>query len=104
MDKRRLDVPTKLGNSNILDVNIIECSDGKTGGPHSIFESTHISRIFDSRDVVSGDQFFLKLHEIDPQSGFKRFSFEFVDPEKEKATSRKKPEQVPPPSDDDLPF
>jgi hypothetical protein len=100
---RRRPVTTKLGSGNVLDVDILECSDGKTTGPHSIFESSHVTRIFDSRDVVAGDQFFLKLHEIDPQSGFKRFSFEFVDPEKEKATSRKKPEQAPS-ADDDLPF
>jgi hypothetical protein len=89
---RRRPVKTKMGDGNALDLDIIECSDGETVGPHSTFESGHITRIFDSHNLNPGDRFFLRLHEIDAKNKFKRFAFELIDGGGN------------PPSDDEIPF
>jgi hypothetical protein len=89
----RRQVITKLGDGRVLDVEIVERSDGGTIGQHSIIESTHFTKIFDSKDLKRGDRFYLRLHEIDAMSKFNRFAFELVDGA-----------GANPSADDDIPF
>jgi hypothetical protein len=76
-DRRQIE--TKLGSGKCIDVDIIECSDAETTGPHTIFESKHITQILDSHPLSRGTRFYLRFHEVDPKSQFKRFVFELVD-------------------------
>jgi hypothetical protein len=95
--KRRQGIKTQLGTGKVLDVEILECSDSETVGPHTIFESGHITRIFDAHNLASGTRFYLRLHEIDRKSKFKRFAFELIDDQQASAPSD---EDIP----DDVPF
>jgi hypothetical protein len=53
---KRRQVKTKNGGLRMcVDCDILECSDGVTVGPHTIFESTHLSQIFDSNALNFGD-------------------------------------------------
>ena len=76
---RRVGVPTKMGIGNAIDVDIVENANGEELGPHTFFESGHLTRIFDSKSVKAGDVFVLKFDSIDLKSGFKRFAFEIVE-------------------------
>jgi hypothetical protein len=89
---RRVGIHTKMGVGNAIDVNILENSNGAELGPHSVFESGHITKIFDQHAPKPGDTFILKLDSIDEKSNFKRFAFKLV----ESASSA--------PTDDDIPF
>jgi len=90
--ERRVGIQTKMGAGNAIDVDIIENSNGEDLGPHTVFESGHITKIFDRHALQLGDTFYLKLDSIDEKSGFKRFAFKLV--ENTSKTS----------SDDDIPF
>jgi len=72
---RRAGIKTKLGTETVLDIDIIESSDGSTAGPHSIFESGHLTKIFDTNQLNAGDQFYLRLYEIDRTTKYKRFAY-----------------------------
>ena len=65
---RRQGIKTKMGTGNALDIEIIECSDGSTVGPHTIFESGHLTMIFDANPLKAGEQFYLRLNDIDRKS------------------------------------
>lgn len=68
----RSGINTKLqSNADVVDLNIIECSDGTTIGERTIFLSTHLKKIFTEYQFTRGDRFILKLCEIDEESGFK---------------------------------
>jgi hypothetical protein len=88
----RTGIRTKLdANATVADVDILESSTGATGR-HSIFLSTHLVQLVDEYKLSTGDQFYARLHEINPQSRFKKFAFKII--------SRAKPQ---PPLDDDIP-
>jgi hypothetical protein len=94
--KRRQNIKTQLGTGSVVDVDIIERSDGGALGPHTIFESGHLTRIFDSHDLQAGDRFYLRLHEVDQKSKFKRFAFELVDgPRPPRAADDALPDEIP---------
>jgi hypothetical protein len=78
---RRQGIKTKTGTGNALDLDIIERSDGNNLGPHTIFESTGITGIFDKHNLKPGDLFFLKFYEQVKTTRFKRFSFKPIDAE-----------------------
>jgi len=73
------------GVGKCLDVEIIECSDNETIGPHTIYESTGITNIFDHNGIKAGDWFYLRFHEINRKSGYKRFAFALVDVQEKSA-------------------
>ena len=75
---RRKGIKTKLGTATALEVDIIECSDGSTVGPHSIFESGHLTKIFDTHELSPGDPFYLRLYEIDRTTKYKRYAFKRI--------------------------
>jgi len=71
------------GDASVLDVDIIESvqvddngveSPGPMG-PHSIFESKHITQLLDEANLQPGERFILCFDEIG-KNGFKRFAFE----------------------------
>ena len=90
----RRGVNTKLGNSKALDVKILERSDGGELGEFTIFESSHLTAIFDKYDLKRGDVFYLRLDSIDDKTRFKRYAFKLIS---DGNGNR-------PPGDDDVPF
>src|SRR5262245_2365418 len=91
--RRRDGIHTHIDDdARTIDCDILECSDGKTHGEHSIFESTHLTSLFDEANLNKGDRFYLELFDINPESQFKRFSFELIDQDGQ------------PPEDGDIPF
>ena len=77
--ERWVGVQTKMGPGNALDLEIIENANGAELGPHTIFESRHITEIFDKHAPKPGDVFILKLYSIDEKSGFKKFAFKIIE-------------------------
>jgi hypothetical protein len=76
---RRNGIRTQIDDSaSVVDVNILECSDGLTTGEHTIFLSTHLIQIFDAQQLSRGDRFYLKLYDIEKKTRFKRFVFELI--------------------------
>src|SRR5262249_25611862 len=90
----RRECTTKIGNSKILDVEIQE-NNGPERGEHSIFESGHLTTIFDRYQLQPGDVFYLRLDSIDGKTKFKRFAFKLIS-----GNGRKQS----PAADDDIPF
>jgi hypothetical protein len=75
--RRRVGIETKMGQGNAVDVDILESSTGQLG-PHTLFESSHLTQIFDKEALTEGDCFVLRLAEI-TSKGFKKFAFQLVD-------------------------
>jgi hypothetical protein len=82
---RRHGVKTKTGTANVLDVDIRASklvNAESVIGPHSVFESSHITQLLDGALLRPGDIFVLRLHSVDKKSGFKqgfkKFYFEKI--------------------------
>jgi hypothetical protein len=78
---RRTGIKTKAANgtATALDVEILASElrgdENPPTGPHTVFESTHISQLMDQQGLVPGDAFILRLASIDRKSRFKKFYF-----------------------------
>ena len=83
---------TKLGPSKIFDVDIT-ASDSGDVGERSVFESGHLTSIFDKHALKTGDIFYLRLDSVDEKTNFKRYAFKII----ERAKSDT-------PADDEIPF
>jgi hypothetical protein len=78
---RRRDVKTKQGTAIALDVEILASTvvgDKSVTGPHSVFESGHITQLLDRANLATGDVFVLRLDSVDRKSRFKKFAFKKV--------------------------
>jgi hypothetical protein len=75
---RRRGIKTKQGDAIALDVDILDSivvGDRPVTGRASVFESGHITQIFDRENLSPGDRFVLRLHSVDRKSRFKKFFF-----------------------------
>jgi hypothetical protein len=79
---RRKGIKTKQGDGVALDVDIVDSivvGDKPVTGRYSIFESGHLTQIFDRENLSPGDRFVLRLHSVDRKSRFKKFFFKKVE-------------------------
>jgi hypothetical protein len=79
---RREGIKTKQGDGVALDVDIVDSivvGDKPVTGRYSIFESGHLTQIFDRENLSPGDRFVLRLHSVDRKSRFKKFFFKKVE-------------------------
>src|SRR6186713_674652 len=79
---RRRGLKTKQGDAIALDVDILDSvvvGDKPITGRCSVFESGHITQIFDRENLSPGDRFVLRLHSVNRQSRFKKFFFRRAD-------------------------
>lgn len=74
----RRGVTTKMGDAKALDVTILERSDGGELGEFTIFESSHLTTIFDKYNLKPGDVFYLRLDSINSTNRFKKYAFRVI--------------------------
>jgi len=78
---RRTGIKTKtgIGEATALDVEILASTlrgdENPPTGPHTVFESTHISQLMAKEGLEPGDAFILRLASVDRKSRFKKFFF-----------------------------
>ena len=78
---RRTGIKTKagVGEATALDVMVLASTlrgdENPPTGPHTVFESTHISQLMTQHNLEPGNAFILRLASIDKRSRFKKFYF-----------------------------
>ena len=74
---RRRNVSTKKSATpaTCLDCEILSAVNSNARGPATIFESGHITQLMDRVGLMPGQGFYLRLHEVDGKTRFKKFSY-----------------------------